>query len=125
MSNKTVANTALDPTLPKTEIELKGKKYFLCYDFNAIAVAENLSGINMLTAIDFQKLDAGKLRALLFAALLKLQPELTLEAVGDLMPLPTMFGELATALAACYYGANSVDGIREEAPENPATPESL
>lgn len=116
----TIANTPLDPTVAKTEITLNGKKFYLAYDFNALAVSESLTGLNMLSAIDMRNLDAQKLRALLYAALLKFQPEMTLEMAGCLMPPVTGFSALAKALAETYYGANAVEDIVE----NPPLPET-
>jgi len=121
MSKKSVANTTADPTLPKVKVTLGGADYFLCYDFNALAVAESLTGINMLQAMSFEGVGAVKLRALLFAALLKLQPDMTLEKAGSLMPLQAKSVDLMKALVDTYIGATNVDGIVEDKP-NPQMP---
>jgi hypothetical protein len=79
----------VDPTLPKVPVEIDGKEYFLVFDFNSIVVAESLTGLNLLNALDFSAIDATKLRALLYASLLKLQPDITLESAGALITLKT------------------------------------
>jgi hypothetical protein len=86
--------------LPKVSVELDGKSYGLAFDFNALARAEELTGLNMLKALDFQGLSATTFRALLFASLLKLQPEVTLEEVGSLIQyakLPDLYKAVARA----------------------------
>lgn len=85
MSRKTVAGLTADPTVQKIAVELFGKTYFLCFDFNALARTEELTGINMLAAADLRDMTATQFRALLYAALLKYQPEVQLEQVGDLI----------------------------------------
>lgn len=89
------------PTLPQVSIELNGQKYGLCFDFNALAHAESATGLNMLQALDFQGLSATTFRALLFASMLKLQPEITLEQVGNLIQYGTL-PELYKAVARAY-----------------------
>jgi hypothetical protein len=116
---KTVANTPIDPTTPKVKITLGGTDYFLAWDFNALALAENMTGINMLEAMTFQGVGAVKLRALFYAALLKYQPDITLEQAGSLIPLQTEATQLMQALAECYIGATNVEGIAEDRPLMP------
>lgn len=101
---KSVSGTTSDPTIPKVSVELSGKEYSLCFDFNAIAQAESLTGLNLLTALDLRSLNASMLRALLFAALLKLQPEMTLEQAGALITL-TQASKVTAALVKAYSEA--------------------
>jgi hypothetical protein len=75
----------------------------------------------MLQAMSFEGVGAVKLRALLFAALLKLQPDMTLEKAGSLMPLQAKSVDLMKALVDTYIGATNVDGIVEDKP-NPQMP---
>ena len=77
----------IPPTLPRVVLEIDGKEYFLVFDFNSICVAEQMTGINLLTSLDFSNVDASKLRALLYASLIKLQPDITLDAAGELITL--------------------------------------
>lgn len=105
MSKNKVVGTPADPTVPKVPVEVNGTTYSLCFDFNGLAVAEKESGLNLLTGIDLQKVSATQLRALIFAALVKFQPEITLETVGSMLTYANvpMFSEaLAKALAASF-----------------------
>ncbi len=128
MSKKnSVANTPADPTLPKTKLTLHGEDYWLCYDFNALATAESLTGLNMLDSMTFQNIGVNKIRALLFAAMLKFQPKITLEQVTSLMPHPAALGEyvhIVETLAKAYFGANNVEGVVENESPNVQAPES-
>ena len=64
-----------DPTLPKVEVELSGKKYFLCFTFAALATAEGKlrelgTRVNLLHALDLTDMHAEQVVPLLFAAML-------------------------------------------------------
>src|ERR1051326_7518669 len=90
---KTVANTANDPTVEFVEIQLQGKTWKLAYDFNAIAEAEKLTGCNLLQGVSgvlYTTMTAQQLRALLYAAMCKAHPKVTLEEVGTLIPILSM-----------------------------------
>ena len=90
----------VDPTLPRVSVTVDGKEYFLCFDFNSIVEAENLTGLNLLNALDFSNINATKLRALLYSALLKLQPDITLEATGTLLAVGR--GAITAALVKAF-----------------------
>lgn len=58
-------------------LEIDGARYFLVYDFNAIAEAESLCGVNLLhgiSALFLNTMTAMQLRAILYASLQPLQP---------------------------------------------------
>lgn len=74
-----------NPLLPKVPLKVGDEEYTLAYDFNAIAKAEELTGLNLFTSFSFQQLSVTKFRAMLFASLLKYQPKITVEQVGSLI----------------------------------------
>jgi len=99
MSRKTVAGVpGKDPTLPSVAIELQGNTYHLAYDFNAICAYEDHVGENLLIAFEPDQLTSKKLRALLWAGLLKENPDLTLQQAGALFAFPDM-GRVTEAVA--------------------------
>lgn len=71
----TVAGTPADPTARFTTLEIGGKTFKLCYDFEAIAKAEELTGMALLFGVDWSHIDARRMRAMLCAAMLKAQPD--------------------------------------------------
>lgn len=98
-----------DPTLPDVDLIVGGKTYKLAFDFNAICVAEKETGINLLTSL-VSEITASSLRGLLFAALLKDQPEMTIEHAGALIT-PQNIGAVRTAVVTAWFG--SVQSIEE------------
>jgi hypothetical protein len=92
-----------DPTLPDVELVVAGKRFKLAFDFNAICVAEKETGVNLLTSI-VEEITANSLRGLLFAALLKDQPEMTIEHAGALIT-PTNMGAVRTAVVTAWFGS--------------------
>lgn len=112
---------SVDPTLPKVTAEVNGVKYSLCFDFGAICIAEEATGLNLLRALDFQNLSAGTFRALLYAALLKAQPETTLESAGALINLKTA-PLLMSALGKAYTDSQAEPD--EDEPKNVQEPEA-
>lgn len=86
MKQRKVAGTAIDPTLPKTPIEINGKTYDLCFDLGALAEAEqalNREGhhVNLLAALPV--LNLTNVRVIFAAAIRKFHPEISYdEAVG-------------------------------------------
>ena len=74
----------------------------LAFDFNAIAEAEQLAGCNLLEGLqNLSGMTALQLRGLLFAALRKAQPKMTIQAAGALIRLDTL-GPITLALAEAY-----------------------
>jgi hypothetical protein len=81
MANTVAGVPGADPTLPKVPIELNGTTYHLAFDFNSLAMAEKVTGINpMADEFQFSPL---MVRGLLWASLLPGNPGLTLEQVGS------------------------------------------
>jgi hypothetical protein len=95
---------ALDPTLPNVPLVLNGRTLFLAFDFNAIATAESVTGLELLNSIDLQNLNAGKFRALLYSALLKAQPDITIEEVGSMINF-TSLPAITVALVHAWTGS--------------------
>jgi hypothetical protein len=100
---KTVAGTAADPTVRFAKLEMEGETYSLAYDFNAIATAEKLTGVNLLGGLTrwLQDLDAREYRGIFYAALLKAHPAMTVEEAGALIRLDTM-PAINDAIVAAY-----------------------
>ncbi|MBB5066144.1 hypothetical protein [Granulicella mallensis] len=97
-NNQVAGTVGKDPTLPDVSLILNGVERHLCYDFNAIAQAEIHTGINLLRNIT--DVSATNLRALLWAALLKENPKLTIEEVGSWITLhkvPAIHNAIITA----------------------------
>lgn len=68
--------------MPEIEIELD-KKRKLIFDFNAVCKLEEATGRNALSGETWNSLSAQDVRALLWGALLKDDPGLTIERVGQ------------------------------------------
>ena len=105
----------LDPTLPDVSLILGGTTYKLCYDYNAIVLAEQATGVNLLKAI-LSEINATNLRGLLWAAMHRHSPSLSLDDVGALIR-PTAIGEIHAALVATWFGSIAEP---EEHPEGKA-----
>ena len=73
-------------------------------DFNALAIAEDLTGKNLLDSDAWKGLKAGELRAVLYACLKHEDPHLTPEAVGAMIH-PGNIGEIIAALNEAYAEA--------------------
>jgi hypothetical protein len=102
-----------DPTLPKVPLELNGHTYFLTFDFNAIAVAEEKTGMNLLGSLDLQNLTVRQYRALLYSTMLKETPEITLEEVGNLVTLASI-PAITLALIHAWTGSQP-EVVKEKA----------
>jgi hypothetical protein len=105
-----------DPTLVKAPLTIGEVTYFLAFDFNALATAEELTGLNLLGSLDLQNLNVTRLRALVYSAMLKAQPEITLTDVGDLFAMSTT-PEIVNALVHAWTGSRPevvVDGAKDD-----------
>lgn len=71
----------IDPTLPDVTLKIGGKERKLTFDYKSITVAEKVTGINLLS--DTFDASFTSLGGLLYAALLKDDPTLTLDEVGS------------------------------------------
>ena len=95
MSKKKVAgNPALDATLPYVVLELDGESYRLAFDYAALSVAERKLAdigvqVNMLDALDLRSIGAERLPIVLYASLVKAQPDMTFEDVKHLVTMRT------------------------------------
>jgi hypothetical protein len=93
----------LDPALPNVTLILGGVERHLCFDFNAIVLAEKATGVNLLHAI-VQDINATNLRGLLWASLLKENPELTVEEVGSWITMRNS-STIYQALITAWFGS--------------------
>jgi hypothetical protein len=89
-----IAHTVADPTLETTEVEIKGKKYTLCFDLGAIAEAEfhfmkQGKEVNLLAA--FPNMSLWAVRMIFPCAIHRFHPELTFEAAQKLVTLPVLY----------------------------------
>lgn len=94
MASKKTASVAgkpgASPVLPRVPLTVNDTTYHLVWSFNAIARAEQLTGVNMFAYMDFGNMSVTNMRAMLFAALLTEHPDFTLEQAGDLMQTTTI-----------------------------------
>jgi len=94
MSRK-VANTSVDPTLPKTPVTINGTTYDLCLDLGALAeaeaalIAEGHSEVNLLMALPAQTLSST--RIIFAAALRKFHPEIGFEQAKSLLTFAALY----------------------------------
>ena len=108
----------IDPTLPRVTLILGGVERRPVYDHNAIVQAEAATGINLLTAI-VDDITATKLRGLLWASLLKSDPDLTIEEVGSMIH-PGNIGTIHSALLSSWFGSLSdPDDVKAKTPGKP------
>ena len=67
-------------------LEDDSQEYTLVYDFNQIADAEAVTGVNLLSAIsDMRTMTAVQLRGLLYACLKTAHPTVLVTEAGDLL----------------------------------------
>lgn len=103
MSTTVAGKPGLDPALPDVSLILGGVERKLCFDYNAIVQAEKATGVNLLEGMA-GRLNATNLRGLLWAALLRGSPKITIEEVGELIR-PSMINVLHEALIATWFGS--------------------
>lgn len=121
MPETTVANTAADPTLQFTELKLGKKTYKLCFDFDAIARAEEMTGMPLMAGVDFSNVGIRRVRAMLYASALKAQPEATLDEFTRLIT-PASIKKIERALVEAWVASVEQEEAEEEASENPPAP---
>lgn len=104
----------LDPTLPNVPLVLNGTTWHLAFDFNSLATVGSLTGLNLLSKLDLQNLNAGEYRALLYSTLLKNHPDLTLEQAGSLINLASL-PAITVALVHAWTGSQPaiIEGDKE------------
>jgi hypothetical protein len=121
---KVAGNPELDPTLPKIPLILDGKEFYLCFTFAAMAHAQaklRAAGIavNLLRAL-YVDMDAETIVALLYAAMLTHQPDITPVEVEKLISIPELgriYDAVGDAYSACIPKAD------KDAKENPSQPQ--
>jgi hypothetical protein len=126
MAKKVAHNPAVDPTLPKVEIMLDGKSYFLCFTFGALALAEaklRAAGTpaNLLHALDLTSMDASKIVPLLYAAMITHQSDITPEKAANLVTMRNL-GAIFSGITDAYI-ASLADPEDTEKPEGKDQPE--
>jgi hypothetical protein len=127
--NKVSGVPGTDPTLPSVEwIDDSGKKHYLCFTFQAIAVAQKVlrdEGVdcNILFALeDFQHTDSIRIPALLYAALIPNEPKITYAEAQALITMKN-YGKAHVAVVRAYVvSVGGVDPVGDEK-ENPKQPE--
>jgi hypothetical protein len=114
-------NPEIDPTMPKVELKLADKQYFLCFTYGSLIKAEaelRKLGVkvNMLKALDFETLDATTLSAVLYAAILTHDPSITPESVSSLITFKDI-GKIRESLLYAFVA--SLAEPEEESQEAP------
>jgi hypothetical protein len=120
MELNTVAGTTADPTLHFTEVKLSGKTYKLIYDFDAVAKAEALTGLPLLVGVDWSKINAQRIRAMLYASVLVAHPEIKLSDITKLITVRNL-PRIERALVDAWV--SSTPDPDEEINENPPQPD--
>ena len=116
-TRKLAAGRADNPTVRYVDLTIGEETFKLIFDFNSIATAEQVAKVNLLQAIEFKGMNAQQYRGLLYAALLKRHPGITLPEVGDLITLERM-----PAITDALLEAWKRSMAREGEPENPPRP---
>jgi hypothetical protein len=124
---KVAGAVALDPTLPKVSLELAGETWQLCFDYAALAIAEQKLAdagevVNMLLVMDIRYLGASRLPIVFFASLVRCHPEVTLAKVRSLVTMES-FSAVYDAVVQAYLEScpslkekkKAVDPIEEPA----------
>jgi hypothetical protein len=75
----TVAGTTADPTIKFTDLTLGKKTYKLCFDFDAVALAEEKTGMALLAGVDWRNIGVRRIAVMLYASALKAQPDVTMD----------------------------------------------
>ena len=114
--NQVAGTVGQDPTLPNVSLILGGVERHLCYDFNAIVQVELLTGINLLKSA-ITELSATNLRALLWSALLKENPDLTIDEVGSWITLQKAAFIHQAIITAWFGSVEESDGKGQDSGE--------
>jgi hypothetical protein len=114
MSTTVAGKPGEDPTLPDVTLILGGVERKLCYDYNAIVLAEKMTGVNLLEGVVGQ-MTATNLRGLLWASLKRESPDLTIDQVGALIQ-PRALGIIQQALMAVWFGSIAEPDEKDETP---------
>jgi len=115
---------AVHPAVQFTPVEIGGRTYQLSYTFNGLAEAEAITGCNLLqgmAAVVNGGISATQLRGVLYAALQKSLPEITLEEAGALAETVFIEGSFPTlhlALLKAYRVSTENPSKAEPQAEN-------
>ncbi len=91
MAKKTIAGTEADPTVRFAKLKIDGDTYSLAFDFNALALAESMTGLNLMQALrSLDNLSVSQTRGLLYASLQKAHSKMTVSEVGGLLHFRTI-----------------------------------
>jgi hypothetical protein len=121
MSRK-IAQSSVDPTLPKTPVTIDGKTYDLCLDLGALAeaesalIAEGHHGVNLLMALPAQTLSST--RIIFAAALRTFHPEIAFEDAKKLLTLGALY-DIALKIQEAWQAATPEP---EKTPSDPSQP---
>lgn len=105
-----------------TPLELGGKTYKLVYDFDCLVIAEEITGLALLVGVDWSNVGATRIRAMLYASALKLQPAVTLAEFTPYINFTNVL-KIEQALVKTWRGASSPDPV-ETTFEEPKQPEA-
>lgn len=110
---------ALDPTLPKVSLELAGETWQLCFDYAALAIAEEKLAeqgevVNMLLVADVRYIGAQRLPVLFFAALIRCHPDITLEKVRSMVTMETFSAVYDAVVEAYLQSCPSLRGDKKK-----------
>ncbi len=95
--------TVTDPTLPDVTLEIGGRDRKLAFDMASILTVEQQTGVNLMAAA-LTEVSATSMRAVLYAALLHDDPDLSIEQVGKWIDFRTT-GVIQQAILAAWYGS--------------------
>lgn len=119
------ANTAADPLLPRTPIEIGGKTYYLCFDYRALREAEleyRLKGHSANLLATFKDFSFDSVCSVFPCALHRFHPEITWEQAQAMVDLGTVF-PIGEAIYMAWQAAMPRPAATEEAPApNPPAP---
>jgi hypothetical protein len=115
---ETVAGTPADPTVRYVPLELGGTTYQLCFDFDAIAKAEEMTGMSLLFGVDWSHVGVTRMRAMLVACMLKAHPDIKPERLTRFITHKNT-AKIQAALIEAWV--NSTPDADDE--ENPPAPE--
>jgi hypothetical protein len=117
----TVAGTPADPTVRYVPLELGGTTYQLCFDFDAIARAEEMTGMSLLFGVDWSRINIVRTRAMLLACMLKAQPEMTVDKLTKYITHRNM-AKIQTALIDAWVNSTPEEDENENPPEPEPSP---
>jgi hypothetical protein len=105
------------PVLPKVPLTLGEHDFNLVFNFNALALLEEKTGMNAFRVVDFQNINATTIRAMLWTALITEQPDITMEDVGNLLTFENM-SVVYSALLQAWTGSRP-EPKKDDEEENP------